>query len=837
VTVVTIPLAPALTPRPAEAGIDRVVAASGPDMQRLHRHYPPRLVPPSWSGTCQDRDQLLARLLAPPFTDAATMVRRTRGVVSVVDWLVDQPGDTWQERWQASGADELGNADWWRPSLDGLQSGSQRYGTSVSVTSNLRVSLLLLIGADAIRPGLGWLLTPFAPHHLATDLARVRDPVGFAELSSRCRASGASSTMTRSALRRAATIVAAKGGLIGDITVGDCLELELLQSTGGMRRTNRGAGLYGVLHSMGTFGADAPSTLRAFATQGQLSPDQMLDVYGIQCAEVRAVLRDYLLERAPAVDHTTLRGLAQTLGRLFWRDLELHHPGICSFSLAPEVAAAWKQRVLVKTTRTVDADGRSTEAQHLRSDGRAQLGQVRAFYLDIAQWAMEEPVRWGRWAAPCPIRQEDLGRMQEIRRRKSRMDQRTRERLPALPALVARVHTQARVGAERLRAAQAVGHGEQFTCQGQILHRAPLRSGSTAKIWSEDPVTGARRDLTGEEDRAFWTWAAIETLRHTGIRVEELTELSHHSLVQYTPPTSTERIPLLQIAPSKTDTERLLVVSPELADVLAAVIHRVRQPGGAVACVVSYDPHERAWNPPMPLLFQRRIGMDHRAIPSGTIRDWICQSLPTGPDDTGIADTGHEDAGLKNAAGQPLRFTPHDFRRIFITDAVLHGMPPHIAQLVAGHRDINTTMGYKAVYPEEAINGHRAFIARRRALRPNEEYRTPTDQEWQEFLGHFEHRKVSLGTCGRSYATACIHEHSCLRCPLLRPDPAQRQRLLDVRDNLIARIDEARREGWLGEVEGLQISLTGARAKLVQLDQIANPRGPVGLGIPTQTRA
>jgi hypothetical protein len=76
-----------------------------------------------------------------------------------------------------------------------------------------------------------------------------------------------------------------------------------------------------------------------------------------------------------------------------------------------------------------------------------------------------------------------------------------------------------------------------------------------------------------------------------------------------------------------------------------------------------------------------------------------------------------------------------------------------------------------------------------------------------------------------------------LRCPLLRPDPAQRQRLLDVRDNLIARIDEARREGWLGEVEGLQISLTGARAKLVQLDQIANPRGPVGLGIPTQTRA
>ena len=78
---------------------------------------------------------------------------------------------------------------------------------------------------------------------------------------------------------------------------------------------------------------------------------------------------------------------------------------------------------------------------------------------------------------------------------------------------------------------------------------------------------------------------------------------------------------------------------------------------------------------------------------------------------------------------------------MFITDAVLHGMPPHIAQLVAGHRDINTTMGYKAVYPEEVINGHRAFIARRRALRPGEEYRVPTEEEWDEFLGHFERRK------------------------------------------------------------------------------------------------
>ena len=89
-----------------------------------------------------------------------------------------------------------------------------------------------------------------------------------------------------------------------------------------------------------------------------------------------------------------------------------------------------------------------------------------------------------------------------------------------------------------------------------------------------------------------------------------------------------------------------------------------------------------------------------------------------------------------------------------------------------------------------------AYIARRRQLRPSEEYRSPTDAEWDEFLGHFEHRRVALGDCGRAYSTPCIHEHSCIRCPLLRIDPAQRSRLEEIRDNLLARIAEAGREGW-----------------------------------------
>ena len=46
---------------------------------------------------------------------------------------------------------------------------------------------------------------------------------------------------------------------------------------------------------------------------------------------------------------------------------------------------------------------------------------------------------------------------------------------------------------------------------------------------------------------------------------------------------------------------------------------------------------------------------------------------------------------------------------------------------------------------------------------------------------------------------------------MLWPDPAQKDRLTQIRDNLRDRIAEAEREGWHGEAEGLQISLAGAQ--------------------------
>ncbi len=737
-------------------------------------------------------------------------------------WLQAEEGDTWQERWARSGADAMGHASWRALPAAWLSTTGTGPADPAHVSLLLGRGMLLLVSGDVDRPSLGWLSSPGTPRNLLAELARSRDPAAFAALSAIAEADLVNAHTAGLALRRVAAIVAAKGGTVAEITVGDCLELLRITEDAQVGADATSPYFYQLLRSAGML-ADGLPAARSLRTQGQLSCAALIDRYGIECRAVRDVLVDYLAERRPALDYASLHKLSYTLGRLFWRDLELHHPGISSLRLAADVAAGWKQRIATKTTRSVDDAGALTRATAPRVNALDHLMAVRAFYLDLTEWAVEDPARWGPWVHPCPVTAKEIAPRRKARaQRKSRMDQRTRERMPALPALVEHVQQAASAAAERLAAGSATPPGEMFAAGGETIRRAVTRHGSVGKVWAENPVTAKRRDLGLEEHRAFWAWAAVEVLRHTGVRIEELAELSHHSFVEYTVPGNAEMIPLLHIVPSKTDTERLLVISPELADVLSVIIGRVSEEG-AVPLVVAYDYHERVWNPPSPLLFQRRYAGEHRPIGGPPVRELLAEALAG--------------SGLIDASGRSLRFTPHDFRRIFVTDAILHGMPPHIAQLVVGHRDITTTMGYKAVYPQEAINSHRAFLARRRELRPSEEYRTPTDEEWDEFLGHFERRKLALGTCGRSYSTPCIHEHACVRCPLLRPDPTARPRLLEIRDNLHARIDEARREGWLGEVGGLEISLSAAVRKLGEMDQLATHRSTiVNLGPPSHAR-
>ncbi len=450
-----------------------------------------------------------------------------------------------------------------------------------------------------------------------------RDPQGYAQLQDLIDADpgGIAPGQAQLAMGRITMILACKGGKIRDITVGDYLDLlDAMRDTG-----TAGAGrllAYRLLHALGHLGPDAPLTGRAFLqAAGQRTVEELVDRYHPRCRPVRDLLVEYLLERQPAVDYTTLSKLAGDLVRLFWTDIERHHPGIDSINLTPEIATAWRQRISYRP-----AAGGGEELVS-RAGGRSVMMAVRAFYLDIAQWALDEPHRWARWAVPCPVREADCNRAKHEKLVKSRMDQRTRERLPLLPALARAVSQHRTDSAALLDAARSTTPGGTFTSGGQTLQRLPARYAYTGGIWASAAEDGPRTDLTRQESEAFWAWAFVEVLRHTGIRFEELRELSHHSITQYRLPSTGELVPLLQIAPSKTGAERLLLASPELADVLSAIVSRIRDRAGAIPLVPSYDVHEETWNPPMPLLFQRAISGERRPISDGALREIFQRAL------------------------------------------------------------------------------------------------------------------------------------------------------------------------------------------------------------------
>ena len=133
-----------------------------------------------------------------------------------------------------------------------------------------------------------------------------------------------------------------------------------------------------------------------------------------------------------------------------------------------------------------------------------------------------------------------------------------------------------------------------------------------------------------------------------------------------------------------------MLVSPELADVLSSIVTRLRGPSGAIALVPSYDIRERVWNPPMPLLFQRAIGNENRPYTPSAIRKLLIDALAA--------------TELTGVDGEPLIFSQHDFRRIFVTDAIMSGLPPHIAQILCGQNN-SDNHGVQGRLPQRGDRG------------------------------------------------------------------------------------------------------------------------------------
>ena len=264
-------------------------------MAGLARRFPPRLAQECWPAASQRRGHVLARLFAPPFTADRDDLQSSRriGLTKLVHWLEEQPGRTWQDRWLASGADAAGNLAWRELAAAWLRGTGWASGNPRTDFIALGRGILPLICGDVIRPSLAWLLSPETPKNLAAEMARSRDPAGFAALAMLSRADPASAATKDLAARRIAALLAAKGGMIAGITVGDCLEL-----LAGARRWRR---------------QHQPVLLPAAACPGDLPAGGTAHGPGIQdarAADSRPAGRplSHRLPAGPRLDHRLLAG-------------------------------------------------------------------------------------------------------------------------------------------------------------------------------------------------------------------------------------------------------------------------------------------------------------------------------------------------------------------------------------------------------------------------------------------------------------------------------------------------------------------------------------------------
>jgi hypothetical protein len=264
-------------------------------------------------GGTLGRDRLFGTEFAGSTTRGTKSEERGRreGIEILLHWLAGFDGCTWQQRWIASGVNDAGSG--WTDLIDhpGLAPGRTRRLQLIGAAGEL-------IMTDVVHPSYRWLYGFVSKRTFAWFPTRRDRAPAFQHL-------------TR--------ILIHNGGALADITVEDCLESYRAQvGYSGQQRTH----WYRLLNQAGLLASEAPPSIIAATRGGQRSVGELVDGYRVENVAVRNVLVDYLHERQAALDYTSLAALASKLVLLFWRDLELHEPGIDTLHLSDETARRWK---------------------------------------------------------------------------------------------------------------------------------------------------------------------------------------------------------------------------------------------------------------------------------------------------------------------------------------------------------------------------------------------------------------------------------------------------------------------------------------------------------------
>jgi hypothetical protein len=209
-----------------------------------------------WEETTLPRDAVLARIAALPGAGFDHKHRRPgqRGAGWMLDWLAEQPGATWQERWLASGAEQQGQGWVELPWTWLRQNPSVQVRYVPMVSSWLHKGISGLLCAGVLRPGYTWLAT--CGLHLRR-LLEVVDPAFTARARAWMQAEGHHAVVQKDTLKQFARIALHTGRAPGQFTAADLGAYAEAEFT----RTHRTIGLHAlweVLRQFGVIPADTP---------------------------------------------------------------------------------------------------------------------------------------------------------------------------------------------------------------------------------------------------------------------------------------------------------------------------------------------------------------------------------------------------------------------------------------------------------------------------------------------------------------------------------------------------------------------------------------------------
>lgn len=383
---------------------------------------PPPTLPPRPLGDLTGADiadiEQAVRAVWPGCEDAQR--RRARGARFLLQHLEAFPGQTWQQRWEASGLDEPGH-----PVGAVTHHRRERDETTVGTAC--------LFVLRVIQPSLRALRSTRFLGYGERFLTAQGDPL-LEQFWMAVQGVAVHPSYHVGALFDIAVALTTQGIALGDLTPETFLHYVWESrdhglSFKGRARHNRGQFpgrlAWQVLHAIGHFPSGTAPTLRAAVLSGRWTIAQLVDRYGIRHQGMRQLLIDYLERRKPELDYSSLDQLSRKLAGLFWSKIEKLAPEQADLRLDVELYERWRDAL-----RSRD-DGRGQ-----RVDTERVLLSVRSLYTDLHTWPVEEPQKWASWVAPCPVSESELrGFNVRQRRTKERIDDRVRQRQPLLPTL------------------------------------------------------------------------------------------------------------------------------------------------------------------------------------------------------------------------------------------------------------------------------------------------------------------------------------------------------------------------------------------------------------------